>query len=320
MKRILTFALAIFATASVNAQDTPQIPNNFDGDWTECHPWEKNGNVSAPFGTQPSGWTVSNVPNSMAGTVGTQVDGIDNHKAVKLTNTAALGNGIPAYMTLGTTWATAETRVTSVRNKDGGVFGGIPFTGRPIKLKIVYKRDGKDKADNSTVVAYLWKGTWKQEAVPSNTAVGVLSWGSATKVEMIDRDNNILGSETLTGGAVTKTEGAELIATLSKTISGTVAEWETLEIPFDYKSEATPEKINVVISAAGYHDDGGVITEGVSITIASVELIYAETTSVGPSFVDAPSLPTPAYNIAGQRVADNATGIVIKNGKKFINK
>lgn len=286
------FALLMMAGIgfSANAQ---QLPNGtFDDDFVDCFPWEKGSNGTTAYGTQPEGWCVSNVPNSLAKAMAKQVAGVNgdndvNDKAVMLTNTAAMGNGIPAYLTLGTAWATAETKMTSTRNTDGGVFGGIDFTYRPDAVSLWYKRDlprnnkgnvtGGDK-DISTVVAYLWKGTWKQANVPSNTAVGVLGYGSAEKVTMTDRDANILGTTWLTGGDVTKTDDAALIASAMQQITGVVSEWTELEVPLDYKlTDAVPQKLNIVISAAGYQDEGGTRTEGVNITVDDVKMVYWNT-------------------------------------------
>lgn len=263
--------MAMVAGGSANAQY--QLANGtFDGEFVACYPWEKGAQVETAYGTQPEGWCISNVPNALAKSMASQVEG-KNGKAVKITNTSAMSNGIPAYLTLGTTWATAETRMTSTRNKDGGLFGGIAFTKHPDALKFVYTRDGKGKGDESVVLVYSWKGTWTQASVPSNTAVGVLSWGTATKVNMIDRDNNILDRTVLLGGAVTKTADAELIAVGEKKITGSQTDWTEVILPIEYKSDNAPEKINVVFSAAGYQSDAS-ITDGVSITIDDVEFVY----------------------------------------------
>lgn len=269
--KLSLLAMAMIAGGSANAQY--QLANGtFDGDFMDCFPWEKGAQVKTAYGKQPEGWCISNVPNSLAKSMASQVDG-KNGKAVMITNTAAMGNGIPAYLTLGTTWATAETWVTSTRNKDGGLFGGVAFTKHPDALKFVYKRDGQDKDDESVVLIYSWKGTWTQASVPSNTAVGVIGWGKATKVDMTDRDNNILGRNVLLGGAVTKSADAELIAVGEEKITGSQADWKEVIVPIKYKSDNAPEKINVVFSAAGYQSDAS-ITEGVSITIDDVEFVY----------------------------------------------
>ena len=204
-----TFVLFALATCAQAASAQQLANSTFDANWVNCYPWEAGSYASSARGTQPEGWCISNVSQSALPIVGEEVTPGANGtgKAVKLNNvSASIGsNNAPGYITLGTAFATAETKMTSVRNADGGVFGGIDFTYHPDAVRLTYKHDISKGVENMTVIAYLWKGTWTQKDVPSNTAVGVFSWGSATKVTMTDRIQNILGKETLTGGAVSKT-------------------------------------------------------------------------------------------------------------------
>ena len=214
MKKVFTPLLLLALVLPAGAQ---QLSNTtFDGDWVDCFPWEAGSTVSTARGTQPQGWCISNVSNSAMPIVGEAVEpGADGTgKAVKLSNVTASigGQTAPAYITLGTAWATAETQLSTVRNADGGVFGGIPFSYHPDAVRVTYKHNIPSGTENMSVIAYLWKGTWTQADVPSNTAVGFFSWGTATKVTMTDRMQNILGRECLTGGDVTKTDDAALIA------------------------------------------------------------------------------------------------------------
>ncbi len=276
MKRT-TILLALAACAS--AASAQQLSNTtFDGDWVNCYPWEAGKTVSSARGTQPAGWCISNVSQSALPIVGEEVTpGADGTgKAVKLKNVkASIGsNTAPGYINLGTAWATAETKMTSVRNADGGVFGGLAFTYHPDAVRVTYKHDISGGAENMSVVAYLWKGTWTQADVPSNTAVGVFSWANATKVTMTDRIHNILGKSHLTGGAVSKSADAELIASVEYYSNTAVGNWTTQEFPLDYKSDATPEKLNIVIASNGLFDDRSTIKAGNSVTIDDVELVY----------------------------------------------
>ena len=275
MKKVL-FLMTLAVAQAVGAQ---QLANTtFDATWVNCYPWEAGNYVSSPRGTQPEGWCISNVSQSALPIVGEEVTPGANgsEKAVKVMNVnASIGdNTAPGYITLGTAWATAETKMTSVRNADGGVFGGIPFTYHPDAVRLTYKCSRTGGQENMSVIAYMWKGTWTQQNVPSNTAVGVFSWGSATKVTMTDRINNILGKETLTGGVVTHTEDAELIASLEYYSKATVNSWTTQEFPLEYKSSATPQKLNIIISSNGLFDDRSTIKSGNSVTIDDVELVY----------------------------------------------
>ncbi len=275
MKKVL-FLMALAAAQTVGAQ---QLANTtFDADWVNCYPWEAGNYVTTARGTQPGGWCISNVSQSALPIVGEEVTPGANGlgKAVKVMNVkASIGdNTAPGYITLGTAWATAETKMTSVRNADGGVFGGISFTYHPDAVRFTYKCDRSNGEENMSVVAYLWKGTWTQVDVPSNTAIGVFGWGTATKVPMTDRNNNILGKATLTGGVVTHTEDAELIASLEYYSKATVNSWTTQEFPLEYKSSATPQKLNIIISSNGLFDDRSTIKSGNSVTIDDVELVY----------------------------------------------
>ena len=268
--------LMLAAAQTASAQHLPN--STFDADWVDCYPWEAGKTVSTARGKQPAGWCISNVSNTALPIVGEEVTpGADGTgKAVKLKNVKAdIGsNTAPGYINLGTAWATAETKMTSVRNADGGVFGGLAFTYHPDAVRVTYKHDVSAGAETMSVVAYLWKGTWTQADVPSNTAVGVFSWGSATKVTMTDRIHNILGKSHLTGGAVSKSVDAELIASVEYYSNTAVGNWTTQEFPLDYKSDATPEKLNIVIASNGLFDDRSTIKANNSVTIDDVELVY----------------------------------------------
>lgn len=271
-KTFILLALAAFAQAA-GAQ---QLPNgSFDGTWENCYPWEKGAKVSTAYGTQPEGWCISNVPNSLMPTVGSEITGADGTgKAVKLSNVSVLGQSAPGYISLGTTWATAETKGTTVRNADGGVFGGIAFAWHPDAVRLTYMSDRSKGSENISIIAYLWKGTWTQQNVPSNTAVGLFSYGTATKVTMTDRIQNILGKSCNTGGTITKTDDAELVASVEYYSNAAVDSWTTREFPLEYKSTATPEKLNIVIASNGLFDDRSTIKSDNSVSVDDVELVY----------------------------------------------
>lgn len=279
MKKYFLFLLAV-AVLDANSQ---QLSNTtFDAEWVDCFPWEAGSYVSSPRGTQPDGWCISNVSQNALPVVGEEVtpDANGTGKAVRLTNVkASIGdNTAPGYITLGTAWATAETKLTNVQNADGGVFGGIAFTCHPDALRLTYKCDRSEGEENMSVIAYLWKGTWTQQDVPSNTAIGFTKWGVATKVTMTDRLNNILGRETLTGGNVTHTDDAALIASAEYFSSAAIDEWTTREIPLNYGEYAgqsvSVEKLNIVIASNGLFDGRNTIKAGNSVTVDNVELVY----------------------------------------------
>lgn len=258
---------------------TPQL-NDFSGDWETCIPWDSEGNTKAS-GTQPKGWHISNVQTLLGAVVaGDKAEGSNGTTvAVKLTNQDLSGQKIPAYMSLGTPWATAETYFSKVRKADGGVFGGLDFTYRPDAISFDYQRDNSKKKENATAIAYLWKGTWTQTNVPGNTAVGFAGYGTATKVTMTNRDRNVLGNETsatLGDKPAKPSEGAKLIAKLEQSISeSTKGTWKSMTIPFTYNDKtAVPECINVIFAANDYFGDRNGIVAGNSLTIDNVKLVY----------------------------------------------
>ena len=61
---------------------------------------------------------------------------------------------------------------------------------------------------------------------------------------------------------------------------------------------------------------------GDPVFVDEVEIMPAPATSISQANVtdDGVQHPSPAYNLQGQRVGDSYRGIIIKNGKKTINK
>lgn len=248
-----------------------QLPNPGFADWGECVPWTSTDNTKAQ-GTQPAGWTISNVIgiNGVgATTVGAQAEGIDGASAVTVKNSPnslLATQTVPGYFTLGTTWSTS---VMGSQN-DGGTFGGIKSTTRPDGVYFSYKRSVADGSQQTaTVVAYIWTGTFTQKDVPGNIVMA----GNPVAVDMVNRDRNILGMETAKGGEVTKTDGAALIAKAVRPIAPVSHDWTELTVPFEYESEATPEMLNVIFAANDYFDSEK-IDQGNTFTVAAPRLVY----------------------------------------------
>ena len=279
---MMASALAVCGVVSAQAQ---QVDGDFNQPWVQNNPWDsKNGyfqwtgNNGADY-IQPAGWMVSNVSglNGLGATcIASQevVAAEPADYAVLLKNTPnpyMKTQLIPAYMSLGTTWATAVSNIISVSNADGGCFGGKEFAYRPDALRLDYKRSHgtANATERASVIAYLWKGTYTQAAVPGNTALG-----TATTVDMVDRDRNILGKATAMGGAVTSTDGAGLVASIEYYIEGDAAEWTPLEVPFTYASDEMPEKLNIILAANDYFADRSTIGKDNKLTVDNVELVY----------------------------------------------
>lgn len=156
-------------------------------------------------------------------------------------------------------------------NKDGGAYGGIKFGYRPDALRFYYKRSVVNGTDTQgTVVAYLWKGTFTQKDVPSSIAFAP---DIPEKVDMVNRDRNILGMETAQGGEVIKSDDAELIASINLPISKVTDEWTYLSIPFNYLSDAQPEMANVIFAANDYFDSENIVADN-TLTVAYPKFVY----------------------------------------------
>lgn len=257
-----------------------QINGGFDETWVDCIPWDSKA-TNKTVGTRPVDWNISNVCainvplfDQVTYTVGTSIDN-GNGKAVKLTNNEAYGNGIPAYLTLGTPWATAKG--TSAANPDGGTFGGKKFTYRPDAISFDYQHSTEKGGEYATAIAYMWKGNWTQTNVPATTDAGF--GANPKKCTMVNRDRNILGNETsatLGDKPAKPSEDAKLIAKLEQSISeSTKGTWKSMTIPFTYNDDtAVPEYINVIFAANDYFGDRKSIIKGNSLTIDNVKLVY----------------------------------------------
>lgn len=276
------YSALLMGAMGLNATAKQQLPNSgFEEEWVNCIPWTSNGN-SKDIGSTPSGWCISQVigVSGLGKTeVGFKTEGYNSATAVELKNSPnslMSTQTVPGYITLGKTWSTS---VMGNKN-DGGSFGGIEFSGRPESLEFMYKHTGTD-GEKATVVAYLWKGHWTQKAVPGN----IVAFGSPKTADMVDRDRCVLGldmSNSL-GGAVTHSDDAELIAVINVEIEDettTISEdnngWKKFSAKFDYKSDATPEMINVVLAAGNYFGGATAVKQGTSLIVDDVKLIYAE--------------------------------------------
>lgn len=309
MKKLTTALLgaALLLSPAAFAQNE-QLPNSgFEGEWVESVPWTSNGNTKVCTQTinkqtvtayTPTDWCISHVIgyNGTGATImGEKETGYSSSSAVKVSNTGnAMINTIPVpgYITLGKTWS------TSVMNKqnDGGTFGGIDFTSRPDAIEFMYKRvRSENKPDEkTTVIAYLWKGTWTQKDVPAN----IMLFGNPTSVDMVNRDRcvlldykNYMSSDEVVwtnnsftpttdvvtkGGAITKSDDAELIAVAEITLTEVKEDWTLCHADFTYFSNATPEKFNIIIAAGDYFGGTDALGIGNSLTVDDINLIYSD--------------------------------------------
>lgn len=302
MKKIFTSLFAATAVAlTVGAQ---QLPNNgFEEAWIECVPWTSTGNTKAE-GTTPTSWMVSNtigtggylpVGNT---TIAENVAGYNSVGAVKVENKEIdlvfVKKTIPGYFGLGTPWATSTS---TGKNMAGGEFGGIAFAFRPDALQFMYQSTGSDQP---TVLAYTWNGKFVQKEVSGNIVVS----GKPTKIDMVDRDRNVIGMEDAPqGGEVT--EKGTLVALINTRLKATTEDWTKGNLEFTYSDAAAPEKINVVFAAGDYFTTSP--AKDNTLTVDDVKLIYySRLKSLKVNGVDVPEFApdTYEYNVDAEMPAD----------------
>ena len=315
-KQLLTLALLAVAGTAGAQTSTPasQVPNgNFEGSWSACKPWTGSGKTKE-MNKQPEKWTVSNVigyTTSFRGAtnVGEQQTPGRGEKgnAIKIynaPNSALSTKTVPGYMTLGTSWSTANSLGSEA---DGGTFGGISFVNKPDALRFYYKRSHSGTNTRSSVIAYLWNGSTSQEKVPSDIK-------TQTEVTMVDRDVNILEKSYAKGGKVTN--NAKLIATIEHYITETPTEWTECIIPFEYvkkNAAETPAKFNIIFAASDYFNP--TVTKGVTMYIDDVDLVYYH--ALSSATYDGQAIPgfdetTLSYDLSSQVYDEKKFGCTVK--------
>lgn len=306
MKKFYASALALTACLGMAAQALPN--EGFEGEWVASCPWNTVSGTSYSMTDalqkmegaqetdvkvdpilQPKGWIISNVLGVVqtisegdgggfgalgSTVVGYKAEGCNSATAVKLVNSPnpfMATQIVPAYISFGTSWATNALKMFQPVDKDGGVFGGLEFTGRPDLLTFDYKLEAPEdgKGQKATVLVYAWKGSWSQADVPGNNAMV----GAPITTTMVDRDRNILGMETSQGGEVTHSDDAELIAKSLEYIEEPTSDWKTFELPVEYLTKSAPEKINVLFAANDYFDSEKIVN-GNSLTVDNVNFVY----------------------------------------------
>lgn len=276
-------------------------------DWSELESneeyWDQSKWQLGEFIT-PTPWCIANV-TGMNGTgatlVGEPIQVNDEEAevadfAVKLINRPNPFMDtqiVPGYMSLGTTWATADVMKLE-KTADGGAFGGIAFKGKPDAIQFDYMRSHGKATDDATanegeetykastinanepatVVAYLWKGQYAQANVPGET-----KFSNPSKVTMYNRDRNILGLETTTGGNVTTSEDAACVASVVKSIEGDQTDTlATMVVDLNYGEFAgtnvQPDSLNIIFAASDYFGKRSKVGAGNSLVVDNVKLLY----------------------------------------------
>ena len=137
-----------------------------------------------------------------------------------------------------------------------------------------YKASTINASEPATVVAYLWKGQYAQANVPGET-----KFGSPNKVTMYNRDRNILGLETTTGGNVTTSDDAACVASVVKSIEGDQTNsLATMVVDLNYGefagSDVQPDSLNIIFSASDYFGKRSKVGAGNTLVVDNVKLLY----------------------------------------------
>lgn len=296
-----------FNETSIWQQSRPWDSTHGIFDWSELESnddyWNQSKWQLGEFIT-PTPWCIANVTgmNGIGATLVGELIQVNDEEAevadfaVKLINRPNPFMDtqiVPGYMSLGTTWATADV-MNLEKTADGGAFGGIAFKGKPDAIQFDYMRSHGKATDDATanegeetykastinanepatVVAYLWKGQYAQANVPGET-----KFSNPSKVTMYNRDRNILGLETTTGGNVTTSEDAACVASVVKSIEGDQTDsLATMVVDLNYGdfagSDILPDSLNIIFSASDYFGKRSKVGAGNSLTIDNVKLLY----------------------------------------------
>ena len=279
-KFILLFAAAALSSLGMTAQ---QLNGTFDDPWVKCYP----NNGSTDVGTQPEGWSVSNVYQLISAILVTpEADRTGNgtSHSVKMVNTWCgvsffnIGATAPAYMTLGNTWSYGDMKDQSINgDSDGGAYGGMDFAYRPDAVSLWVRRlhstagstsnknSQINKEEKASVIFYSWKGS-----TTSSVKIGLSS--QPTTIQMKDREKDVLGDRT----PDSKTEDFELISSMKQYIEGDIDEWTQMVYDIKYHSESTPKKVNLIVSSSDFFDRAK-MGEGNQLWVDDVDFVYYST-------------------------------------------
>lgn len=271
MKKLFLLSGALLLSISAFTANAQQLPNvGFESWKTTCgtsRSISKDGkkvDVARP-GVEPSEWNGSNVDQLRQKKPDLVTKVVDNsNTVVQLKNIyiglpiPGLGSTAPGFMNFGTPWVYAST---TIKDCDGGVFGGLSFNKKPDAIKGKYKRTDSNSED-SHIIAYLWNGTYTSKI--GNVAQTVTE-------EQNDVDRVVLGKTTgLASG--------KLVASCDKAFSTTVNnDWETIVVPLDYVANAgNPTMMNVIISAGDYWNRSN-LKKNTTLLVDDVDFVYYST-------------------------------------------
>ena len=257
MKRIFTLLFILYALSS----QAQYLPNgSFDSWKSSCGSTDAVGEMRQRPGIEPTSWNGSSVNQKVSGVTKEQQLVFNDNGSVKLQNIyvgvnlvlTKIGSVAPGYITLGTPWVYATS---SVSKCDGGTYGGNSFTNKPDAITGRFKRTDSN-SENSYIVAYLWKGTFKSN-------VGEKGSPSQSRDNV---DRAIMGMSSATSAGT-------LVAKCNYAFSSTGGAWKTITVPIEYLNNETPEMMNVVISGGDYWSRGN-LKENTTLYVDDVNFVY----------------------------------------------
>lgn len=286
-KKIYLLGLCVAASATVaNAQ---QLPNVGFGDWKgtcgESINTAGEGSSYVRPGDEPTLWNGSSVLQKVPfigelsfETVEKGTEDNDNYFVV-LKNYNAMGNTMPAFISLSTPWVFVYgTNLSEMLNYasagDGGSYGGIEFAYKPDAVSLKYRRTATE-GEIAHVIAYLWNGTYKSNA-PTSVSGSKPDFVYTYSREMENIDRVILGKQK---EAETVIQQGKLIASCDYEINADTKDWEDLIVPLNYNEEnlgETPDMVNVIISSADYWTRGNMKADS-QLDVDDVDFVYYST-------------------------------------------
>lgn len=267
VKSLLTAIVAALGLTASLPATAQQLPNSGFEEWKgSCGTSESLGSTTGMRtrpGDEPQNWNGSSVNQKVSGVTKeetlitkysdgslTAADLLNKYVGVKI-GFINIGSVAPGYISLGTPWVYATS---TVKDCDGGTYGGMSFTYRPDELWTTVKRDDNNN-ENSYIIAYSWSGTFISK-------IGQAGSPSEPR-ENVDR---------AICGKISPDQSGIVVSKIEHTFQNTGG-WQTIKLPFNYDSSVNPEKINVIISAGDYWTRGN-LQENTRLLVDDVKLIY----------------------------------------------
>ncbi len=220
-------------------------------------------------GVEPADWNGSNIKQTYAVTISnaslvTKADGAtDGSTAVKLVNILPSQLSelrAPGFLTLAKPWVYPHSASDQA---DGGVYGSAAFSNKPDAIKVLVRQVQQYK-ENAHIIAYIWAGTFKSK----------IGDAKSPSKEVEDADRVVMGR-------AEGTQSGTLIASCdyefsSYDLDSHTMDWTEITVPLTYTEEGkslTPEKVNVIFSAADYWTRSN-IKEGNELYVDRADFVY----------------------------------------------